>query len=53
MAVVIRKKLEALGFQVIEDKVHNLYGYLPGRLDKEPVFLILPKSRPRTPMCWI
>lgn len=37
MAVVIRKKLEALGFQVIEDKVHNLYGYLPGQLDKEPV----------------
>jgi len=37
MAVVIRKKLEALGFQVIEDKVHNLYGYLPGQLDREPV----------------
>lgn len=37
MAKIVKRKLEELGFRVTEDRVHNLYGYLPGELDKEPI----------------
>ena len=37
MARVVKSKLKELGFQVVEDKVHNLYGYLSGELDTEPI----------------
>lgn len=37
MAKIVKGKLEELGFRVTEDRVHNLYGYLPGELDKEPI----------------
>ena len=37
MAKIVKRKLEELGLRVTEDSVHNLYGYLPGELDREPI----------------